>query len=71
MTLPTRYKDLSGVGVHNEKVMISGLAVLIHSYVVCYDMHVQRYILLANICNEFAHLKYDFLLNILAFGMSE
>ena len=36
----------------------------------CYTMHVRRYILLANICNEYArgspaYLKYDFLLNTL------
>ena len=58
-------------GVHTGTVMISCLSVTIHLHLgLCYAMHERRYILLANICNEYArgspaYLKYDFLLNTL------
>ena len=51
----TTYVDPSEVGVHNENSDdIWSICTYPLPRGLCYAMHVRRYILLANICNEYA-----------------
>ena len=51
----TTYVDQSAVGVHNENSDdIWSICTYLLTHGLCYVMHVRRYILLANICNEYA-----------------
>ena len=65
----------SAFGVHNENSAdIWSIYIYLLTHGLCYAVHVRKYILLANMCNEYAcqslqlqaHLKYELLLNSMA-----
>ena len=55
------YVDPSAVSVHNENNDdICSFCICLLMRGLCYAMHVRRYILLANICSDYAHLLIAF-----------